>query len=68
MAQVFEAVFEDGVLKPLGRVELTNHQHVRVAILPSAGVVKDSQGMIRVPAAVVEEVAEGDEYGPREPA
>lgn len=68
MAQVFEAVFEDGVLKPLERVDLADHQHVRVAILPSAGVVKDSQGMIRIPAAVVEEVAGEDEYGPWEPA
>lgn len=67
MEQVFEAVFEDGVLKPLERIDLPDHQHVRVAILPSASVVKASQGMIQAPVSAVEEVAGGDEYGPWEP-
>lgn len=66
--QVFEAVFEDGVLKPLERIDLPDHQHVRVAILPSASAIKASQSLIRAPVAVVEEVAGGDEYGPWEPA
>jgi hypothetical protein len=49
-------------------VELADHQHVRVVILPTAGVVTRSQAMIRAPAEVVEEVAEGDEYSPWTPA
>ena len=68
MNKVFEAVFEDGVLKPLEPVELANHQQVRVAILPSADLVTRSQGIIRVPAEIVEEVAAGDEYSPWEQA
>ena len=64
MAQVFDAIFEDGVLKPLEHVELTDHQQVRVAILPSTDVVKRSQGIIRAPSEIVKEVVEGDEYSP----
>ena len=33
MPKVIEAVFENGVIKPLGELHLKNHQRVRIKIL-----------------------------------
>jgi len=32
MSQVITAVYEDGVLKPLDRLQLDEHEHVRVTV------------------------------------
>ena len=34
MQQVLDAVFEDGVLKPLGSLDLQEHQRVRLTVEP----------------------------------
>lgn len=62
MAKVVEAVFENGVFKPLESVELQEHQRVRVAITLVPGAVNETRGMIQASPADVEEVAESDEY------
>ncbi len=61
---VIEAVFEDGVIKPLEPLDLQEHQRVRVAISSHPGVVAGTRGMISAPAAAVPEVAESDEFLP----
>lgn len=33
MSKVVEAIFENGVFKPLNEINLKNHQHVRIEIL-----------------------------------
>lgn len=64
MAKIIEAVFEDGVIKPLETLEFEEHQRLRVVITPFPGAVAETCRMIPAPAALVEEVAEGDEFLP----
>lgn len=61
---VIDAVFEDGVIKPLEPVNLQEHQRVRVAISPHPGAVAETRGLIPAPPAAVAEVAESDEFLP----
>ena len=37
MPKVIEAIFENGVIKPLGELHLKNHQRVRIKILSGEG-------------------------------
>jgi predicted DNA-binding antitoxin AbrB/MazE fold protein len=64
MPKIVEAVFENGVIRPLEAVELQEHQRVRVAITPLPGAVAETQGMIPGSPEVVEEVAESGEFLP----
>jgi predicted DNA-binding antitoxin AbrB/MazE fold protein len=64
MPKVIEAIFENGVIKPLQAVELEEHQRLRVVITPLPGVVAETRGMIAAPAELVEEVAEHDDFLP----
>jgi predicted DNA-binding antitoxin AbrB/MazE fold protein len=64
MPKIVEAVFENGVLKPLEALELEEHQRVRLLITPVPGVVVQTRGVIAAPPHVVEEVAESDEFLP----
>ncbi len=64
MRKIIEAVFENGVIKPLEAVELEEHQRVRVAITPLPGVVAETRALIPASAEVVKEVAESDEFAP----
>lgn len=64
MPRIIDAVFENGVIKPLEAVELKEHQRLRVAITPLPGVVAETRGMIQVASDVVEEVAESHDFIP----
>ncbi len=64
MPKIIEAVFENGVIKPLEAVALEEHQRLRVIITPLPGVVAESRGMIPASVEVVQEVAESDEFLP----
>lgn len=50
MTQVITAVFENGILKPLRKLDLATHQVVRLVILPSrrreveAKLIAEAQG------------------------
>ena len=41
MEMTFEAVFENGLLRPLAPVALANHQHVQVTVVGLTGVSED---------------------------
>lgn len=64
MPRIIEAVFENGVIKPLEALDLEEHQRVRVIITSLPGVVAQSRGLIPGTPAIVEEVAESDEFLP----
>jgi len=64
MPRVIEAVFEDGVIKPLEAVKLEEHQRLRVAITPLPGAVAESRALIPASPETVKEVAESDELAP----
>jgi predicted DNA-binding antitoxin AbrB/MazE fold protein len=62
MVKTIHAIYENGVLKPLERLDLKEFQRLKLSleILPS--VVDDTQALIHARPEVVEEVAEGEEY------
>lgn len=64
MPKIIEAVFENGVIKPLEAVQLEEHQRLRVIITALPGAVAETRGMIPASAEVVEEVVESDEFLP----
>lgn len=72
MSTTFEAVYEDGVLKPSQPLPLAEHAKVRVSIVPAppeAGsaveAVGRSYGLLRWTGdpEVLRQVAEDDEFG-----
>lgn len=42
MPKIIEAIFEDGVLKPLGKIDMEEHQKVKITILEQPQVIKAS--------------------------
>ena len=46
MAKKIEAIFEDGVLKPLGKLDMKEHQKVEITILEQPRVFKVSDNPI----------------------
>jgi predicted DNA-binding antitoxin AbrB/MazE fold protein len=62
MAKTIHAIYENGVLKPLEKLDLKESQRVKLSLEISPSVVDDTQALIRAKPEVVEEVAEGDEY------
>ena len=63
-SKTIDAIFEDGVIKPLEAVNLQEHQRLRVSISPHPGAVADFRGMITASPESVAEVAESDEFLP----
>jgi predicted DNA-binding antitoxin AbrB/MazE fold protein len=41
MSQMIQAVYEDGVLKPLQKLTLGEHQHVQITVESQAGVTRN---------------------------
>jgi predicted DNA-binding antitoxin AbrB/MazE fold protein len=64
MPRIIEGIFEKGMIKPLEAVDLEEHQRLRLAITPLPGAVAETRAMIPASEAVVEEVAESDEFSP----
>ncbi len=64
MRRAIDAVFENGVIKPLEAVDLEEHQRLRVVLMPASGLVAESRGLISASAEVVREVAEGEDFLP----
>jgi len=46
MAKVVEAIYEDGVLRPLEKLEIEEHKKVRITILEQAKASKVSENPI----------------------
>jgi predicted DNA-binding antitoxin AbrB/MazE fold protein len=64
MPRIIEGIFEKGMIKPLEAVDLEEHQRLRLAITPLPGAVAETRAMIPASEAVVEEVAESEEFSP----
>ncbi len=62
MHKTIDAVYEEGVIKPLQKLPLSESQKIRVTIDTTESVVASSKGMIKANAEVVRQVAESDEY------
>ena len=64
MRKAIDAVFENGVIKPLEAVDLEEHQRLRVLLMPASRLVADSRSLISAPPEIVREVAEGEDFLP----
>jgi len=62
MHKTIDAVYEEGVIKPLQKLPLSESQKIRITIDTTESVVASTKGMIKANAEVVRQVAESDEY------
>jgi len=58
------ALYEDGVLKPLEKLDLKESQRLKLTLEVLPSIVEETQALIRAKADVVKEVAEREEYLP----
>jgi predicted DNA-binding antitoxin AbrB/MazE fold protein len=65
MSLVFEATYENGVLKPVVPLPLKEHEKVRVTIQPSATLARRTAGMLTWSgdAETLHRLAEDPEFG-----
>jgi predicted DNA-binding antitoxin AbrB/MazE fold protein len=65
MAITIEAVYENGVLKPIGPLLLKEHEKVRVTIEPALAVAERTAGMIPWTGdpELLRHIAQDDEFG-----
>ena len=67
MGRNIEAVYEDGVLKPLAPLKLKEHEKVRVTIEEKTGVVRDTSGMFsELDDGTIDEIALSPKFLPEE--
>jgi predicted DNA-binding antitoxin AbrB/MazE fold protein len=69
MSLTIDAIYENGVLRPLGRIELPEHQHVRVTVdvvasdtAPPAAGAEDPLEGIRFTTGIADLAEHFDDY------
>ncbi|MGB9628905.1 MAG: antitoxin family protein [Thermodesulfobacteriota bacterium] len=62
MHKVIEAIYENGVLKPLTRLDIKEHEKVEVIIKEKTSEAKRSQGIVKGDPKVIEDVALNPQY------
>ena len=55
MSKTIEAIYENGVFKPLEKIELNEHQKIEIIIKEIKNVAKASQGIVKGAPEVIEE-------------
>jgi len=60
MPKTVEAVFENGVLKPLEKMDLKEHQRVDIIVRPKKSAVNKTKGMFRARPDLIKFIAEDD--------
>jgi predicted DNA-binding antitoxin AbrB/MazE fold protein len=65
MSTSFDAVYEDGVLKPVVPLPLQEHERVRVTLEPKPSLARESAGMLpwTDDAETLRRLAEDPEFG-----
>jgi predicted DNA-binding antitoxin AbrB/MazE fold protein len=67
MPRNIEAVYENGVLKPLSPLDLKEHERVRLTVEEERNSVRATSGMLSgISDSVIEEVALSPEFLPEE--
>ena len=64
MAKTILAIYENGVFKPLEKLNLQEAQRLKLTFEVFPSVVEQTQALIQARAEVVREVAESDVYLP----
>jgi predicted DNA-binding antitoxin AbrB/MazE fold protein len=63
MTRTIEAIFEDGVLKPLGPLKLKEHGKVRITLEEGESVARATSGMLSgLDDSIIEEIALSPEF------
>jgi len=63
MTRTIEAIFEDGVLKPLGPLKLKEHGRVKITVEETESAVRATSGMIGgLEDSLIEEIALSPEF------
>jgi predicted DNA-binding antitoxin AbrB/MazE fold protein len=68
MVKTINAIYENGVLRPLEKMDLKESQRLKLILEVVPSVVEETQALIRARAEVVQEVAEHEEYLPERSA
>ena len=65
MSLTVEAIYEDGVLKPMQPLPFKEHERVRVTVEPGTSVAEQTAGMLAWTGQpeVLRRLAEDDEFG-----
>lgn len=58
MSRAVEAIFEKGVLKPLEKIDLKEHQKVEIVVKPKESAVERTKGMFRAKPDLIKFIAE----------
>lgn len=61
METVFTAIYKNGILKPLSKVDIEENKQVVLKIIRSDSIVENTKGMIKGKAQFLKEVAESRE-------
>jgi predicted DNA-binding antitoxin AbrB/MazE fold protein len=68
MVKTINAIYENGVLRPLEKLDLKESQRLKLIFEVVPSVVEETQALIRARPEVVQEVAEHEEYLPERSA
>ena len=62
MHKTIDAIYENGVIRPLERLSLSESQKLKVTIESTESIVASTKAMIKADPDFVRHVAESDEY------
>ncbi|MDH4085372.1 MAG: antitoxin family protein [Nitrospira sp.] len=60
MPKVIQAVYENGVFKPVGKVDLPEHQWVEINVTNVTSAVERTKALFRADAGLIKFIAEDD--------
>ncbi|MGE0643515.1 MAG: antitoxin family protein [Nitrospira sp.] len=67
MAKVIQAVYEDGVFKPVDKIDLPEHQRVEIVLQETASTTRKIQGIVKgLDSRTIDDLALSPEFLPEE--
>lgn len=67
MPKVIQAVYENGVFKPTGKIDLREHQQVEIVLSERPSVTQKTQGILKgLDDAAINDIALSPEFLPEE--
>jgi predicted DNA-binding antitoxin AbrB/MazE fold protein len=67
MAKVIQAVYENGVFKPMEKIELREHQRVEIVLSEMSSVTQNTQGILKgLDDHAINDIALSPEFLPEE--
>lgn len=67
MPKVIQAVYENGVFKPVGKIDLREHQQVAIVLSEMPSVTQSTRGILKgLDDATINDIALSPEFLPEE--